>query len=114
MLAGKGATGRVQEVAKAECCVQGLFAERGVALRREGQGTVESVSFTGEVEQGLVDLGRVVLDGNPKLRWEGLVPEHEFGDWQLEIASRPRCRPVVLLGWAACHDRPEWGGRTVA
>ena len=78
MLAGKGATGHVQEVAKAECRVHDLFAEGGVALRREGQGTVQSVSFTGEVEQCLVDLGCVVLDRNPKLRWEGLVPKHKF------------------------------------
>ena len=80
MLAGKGATGRVQEVAKAECRVHDLFAEGGVVLRREGQGTVESVTFTGEVEQGLVDLCRVVLDGSTELQGEGLVPEHKFGD----------------------------------
>ena len=81
MLAGEGATGRVQEVAKAECRVHDLFAKRGVVLRREGQGTVESVSSTGEVEQGLVDFCRVVLDGNSELRWEGLVPKHKFGHW---------------------------------
>ena len=78
MLAGKGATGRVQEVAKAECRVHDLFAEGGVGLRREGQGTAESVTFTGEVEQGLMDLCRVVLDGSTELRGEGLVSEHEF------------------------------------
>ena len=78
MLAGKGATSRVQEVAKAECRVHDLFAEGCVALRREGQGTVEAVAFTGEVEKGLVDLGHVVLDGNPKLKREGLVPKHKF------------------------------------
>ena len=77
MLAGKGAAGRVQEVAKAKCRVHDLFA---LTLRREGQGTVESVAFTGEVEQGIVDLCRVVLDGNSELRWEGLVPKHKFGD----------------------------------
>ena len=114
MLAGKGATSRVQEVAKAECRVHDLLAKGYVVLCREGQGTVEAVAFTGEVEQGLVDLGRVVLYGNPELKREGLVLEHAFGGWQLEITSRPRCRLVVLLGLAACHDRPEWGARTVA
>ena len=78
MLAGKGATGRVQEVAKAECRVHDLFAKGGVGLRRKGKGTVESVTFTGEVEQSPVDLCGVVLDGNIKIRWEGRVSEHKF------------------------------------
>ena len=114
LLAVKGATSPVQEVAKAECRIHDLFAKGCVVLRREGQGTVEAVAFTGEVKQGLMDLGRVVLYGSPKLEREDLVLEHKFGDWQLEITSHPRCRPFVLLGLAACHDRPEWGARTVA
>ena len=48
----------------AECRVHDVVVERGVDPRREGQGTVESASFAGEVEQGLVDLCGVVLDGN--------------------------------------------------
>ena len=113
MLAVNGATSRVQEVAEAECRIHDSFVQGGAVLRREGQGAVEAVTFTGEVKRGLMDLGRVVLNGSPKLGREGLVLEHEFRDRQLEVTSHPRCWPFVWLGLAACHDRPEWGARTV-
>ena len=114
LLAVNGATSRVQEVAEAECCIHDSFAKGCAVLRREGQGVVEAVAFTGEVKQGLMDLGRVVLNGRPKLEREGLVLEHKFRDRQLDVTSHPRCWPFVRLGLAACHDRPEWGARTVA
>ena len=114
MLDVGGATSHVQQVAEAEGRVHDSFAKGGAVPRREGQGTVEVVAFPGEVKEGLMDLGRVVLDRGPKFGREGLVPEHNFRNRQFEVTGRPRCRSLVLLGLATCHDRPECGGRIVA
>ena len=114
MIAVGDATSRVQQVAEAEGRVHDSFAKGGAVPRREGQGTVEAVAFPGEVKEGLMDLGRVVLDGGPKFGREGLVPEHKFRNRQFEVTGRPRGRSLVLLGLATCHDRPGCGGRIVA
>ena len=113
LLAVGGVTSRVQQVVEAEGRVHESFAKGCAVLRREGQGTIDAVAFPGEVKEGLMDLGHVVLDGGPKFGREGLVPEHKFRDRQFEITGRPRGRSLVLLGLATCHDRPGCGGRIV-
>ena len=118
LLAVNGATSRVQEVAEAECRIHDSFAKGVAVLRREGQGTVDAVAFPGEVKEGLMDLGRVVLDGGPKFGRECLVPEHKCQDngpsaWLVAYPVRVGDVPRPTRVWGA-DCRVILGGLAVA
>ena len=71
-----GVTSRFQEVTQAQGRVYNSVAEGGAILRREVQRLVQSETFPGEGIKGVVNLRRVVLDGDPEIGGEELVSEH--------------------------------------